>query len=1312
MAIQNGDLIFKLYGDRRSKEDGIHNISTSIFVTNFPDQTNTKELWRFGNPYRNVIDAFIPDRRLKIGKRFGFIRFTRVADVNRLINNLCTIWIGKFKLHTNIVRFNILPLNKGSQHAANTAKDVVEESKPSMVLDHSCYNNFDSSLSLNTFDKISSKWGSLLHEEEEDDSYFHKKCLCIKTSIGDNIFESFKMIVKGKTYCIRDKEVTGSAPKFFDNQDVSFDFDVGSEDVNDDALSENGKEDSHSEADIIPKTVFEKGEENVTVSNYFIAIMGKWLPSDRNLLIISVYAPQELLEKWMLWQYLNHIINGWKGDVIIMGDFNEGFDSFVANTWRRNNILESNAMLKLIKKLKLLKDKGEATSPMLDERLNIINDLTSLENNVSLELAQKAKIKWAIEGDENSILFHGIINKHRNNLAVRGIIVDGEWIEEPNAVKNNFFPHFRDRFDRPCKTRLTLDMEFPNKLSTDQSHYLERPFSMEEVKGAVWGCDLNKSPGPDGFTFKFYRRYWSLIKDDVLEAVNYFFQNGYSQKRDSPFMLNEIIHWCKSKKKQTIIFKVDFEKAFDSVRWDFLDDVMANFGFGTRWRDWILSCLKSSRGSILVNGSPTMEFQFYKGLKQGDLLSPFLFILVMESLNLSLHNVVSAGLFKRVNLDNLLQLSHLFYACVVVFVGQWCDSNLFTIIRVLDYFFRASGLCINLHKSKLIGIAVDQSMVEAAASNIGCMALNLPFSYLGIIIGIDNDIYSTVDACLNACEMWKAIKSLKQGELINVQDLETNLYWKFGKFTSQDGESLESYYSRFYKKMDEIIRNQCNVTNHQVNVRFLLQQQPEWQRFVTLVKQSQELKTVSYHKLYDILKQHQNEVNEIKAERIARVANPLALVAQQQPVYRKAIVNSPQPIYDQEASMVAEDDETLKDKEIDKLMALISLSFKKIYKPTNNNLRTSSNTSRENQDNSLKINRSTGYKNQRIGNVAGARETVARECQKPKRVKDAAYHREKMLLCKQEEAGIQLNAEQADWRDETDDDELEDQELEAHYMYTAQLQEVSPDAANSGPIFDDEPLQKVSNDDYYNVFAIESKHPEQSESVHDTYPIEQDAHIVIIDSLDMSYYREEIDQNDDIMILPKNVKLKISKTKNKSLESSNNHFKEANNKLSETNNLLYTDYKKSEAELARRNSMEYASQMEIECAKVRGDFLSYKMDSQKSSNKYTQTINDLNQTISEIKDKLFAHQQTISILSQQKEDQIKLYKTRKDKKLDKVIALENKLKKNQCWLAQFHNYLNEEMVADLGYFNSLELEVDSLRSQLETQKTQFLNEID
>nr|GEU82157.1 hypothetical protein [Tanacetum cinerariifolium] len=332
---------------------------------------------------------------------------------------------------------------------------------------------------------------------------------------------------------------------------------------------------------------------------------------------------------------------------------------------------------------------------------------------------------------------------------------------------------------------------------------------------------------------------------------------------------------------------------------------------------------------------------------------------------------------------------------------------------------------------------------------------------------------------------------------------------------------------------------------------------------------------------------------------------------------------------------------------------------------------------------------------------------VARECQKPKRVKDEAYHKEnmllsyhkeKMLLCKQEEVGFQLNAEQADWRDDTDD-ESEDQELEAHYMYMAQIQEVTPDVVtDSRTIFDTEPLQKVSNYDHYNVFAIESEHPEQSKSVHDTYPIEQDEHNVIIDSLDMSYDREQIDQNDDndlanerellaslieklkceivdsknrnkfletsnkVLVDKLKGEIEAFKTKNKSLESSNNRFKKANNKLSETNELMYKHLKKFQAELDRRNDVKYASKMEIDCAKAKGDLISYKIKSKNSFNAYTQKINDLNQTISEMKKELFAHQETISILSQAKEAQIKLYKTREDKELDKVIALENKVK--------------------------------------------------
>ncbi|GKC06616.1 reverse transcriptase domain-containing protein, partial [Tanacetum coccineum] len=101
-----------------------------------------------------------------------------------------------------------------------------------------------------------------------------------------------------------------------------------------------------------------------------------------------------------------------------------------------------------------------------------------------------------------------------------------------------------------------------------------------------------------------------------------------------------------------------------------------------------------------------------------------------------------------------------------------------------------------------------------------------------ILTGIGDEIYSTVDACQTAQEMWEAIERLQQGESLNIQDVKTNLFWEFGQFTSHDGETIESYYTRFYKMMNEMIRNNLTVATMQVNVQFLQQLQPEWSRFV------------------------------------------------------------------------------------------------------------------------------------------------------------------------------------------------------------------------------------------------------------------------------------------------------------------------------------------------------------------------------------------------------------------------------------------------------------------------------------------------
>ncbi|GJU32731.1 RNA-directed DNA polymerase, eukaryota [Tanacetum coccineum] len=225
----------------------------------------------------------------------------------------------------------------------------------------------------------------------------------------------------------------------------------------------------------------------------------------------------------------------------------------------------------------------------------------------------------------------------------------------------------------------------------------------------------------------------SVISDLVSETQSAFVAGR--QILDGPFILDEVLHWCKRKKNQAMFFKVDFAKAYDSVRWDYLLDVLEAFGFGHNWCKWIKGTLYSARASVLINGSPSKEFSCHRGLKQGDPLAPYLFILIMESLHISFSKAVDVGLFKGILLPGSISVSHLFYADDAMFLGEWSDSNLKGILNILKSFFLASGLQINVSKSQLLGVGVSRSEVDQAASSIGCSVMNNQFRYLGVMVG-------------------------------------------------------------------------------------------------------------------------------------------------------------------------------------------------------------------------------------------------------------------------------------------------------------------------------------------------------------------------------------------------------------------------------------------------------------------------------------------------------------------------------------------------------------------------------------------------
>ncbi|GKE03806.1 putative RNA-directed DNA polymerase, eukaryota, reverse transcriptase zinc-binding domain protein [Tanacetum coccineum] len=367
--------------------------------------------------------------------------------------------------------------------------------------------------------------------------------------------------------------------------------------------------------------------------------------------------------------------------------------------------------------IELKMDSTVATEDEREERIQLLREL----NLESLDLLQKSRLKLAVEGDENSRFFHGMLKQKRSRQSVQGIMLDGEWISNPVSVKNAFLQFYKEKFQSYVpQVNYTSHSSFTS-LSIAESTGLESNVSSEEIKKAVWDCGSDKSSGPDGFSFRFMKRYWDLFKSDVELFVSDFFSSSKmppgtnsafitlipkvcnptsvkdyrpislvvlqykiiakvianrlayvignivineqsafisgQQILDGPLMLSETIDWFKYRKKKLMVFKVDFEKAYDSVNWNYLDYILQQCGFAQKWRG---------------------------GLRQGEPLSPFLFILIMEGLHIAIKDVVHSDLISGVDVGNpSTRISHFFYADDVVLANLLSIGDRSTLVKAV-----------------------------------------------------------------------------------------------------------------------------------------------------------------------------------------------------------------------------------------------------------------------------------------------------------------------------------------------------------------------------------------------------------------------------------------------------------------------------------------------------------------------------------------------------------------------------------------------------------------------------------------------------
>jgi len=274
---------------------------------------------------------------------------------------------------------------------------------------------------------------------------------------------------------------------------------------------------------------------------------------------------------------------------------------------------------------------------------------------------------------------------------------------------------------------------------------------MDEIKAALLSCDPTKAPSYDGFNLKCIKHAWPVIGDDFCKCILQFFETGKLPKATNTtwvtlipkkksaecisdfrpismvgsvykviakvlsrrlkavipnligqaqtafvsgrqilggaLIANEMVNWLKKHTKAGVLLKLDFQKAYDTIDWGSMDTVLKEMGFADKWRRWIKEYISTATISILVNGAPYKPFKMGRGLRQGDPLSPFLFLMRAEVLNRLLTKAVALGFFQGLHIgsDNIC-ITHLQFADDILLFCEPKMEYLQNIKRILFSF--------------------------------------------------------------------------------------------------------------------------------------------------------------------------------------------------------------------------------------------------------------------------------------------------------------------------------------------------------------------------------------------------------------------------------------------------------------------------------------------------------------------------------------------------------------------------------------------------------------------------------------------------
>ncbi|XP_060190319.1 uncharacterized protein LOC132619425 [Lycium barbarum] len=267
---------------------------------------------------------------------------------------------------------------------------------------------------------------------------------------------------------------------------------------------------------------------------------------------------------------------------------------------------------------------------------------------------QKTGMQWFQDGDRNTKFFHAHVNGKRRKLQLQRIQNHtGTWLDTEEEIAQEAIRFFSDQFkEENIPTDFSMLDKIPKMVTEEQNQQLYEMPDEVEVKRVVFGLNGDSAGGPDGFTGRFFQACWEIIANDLVNIVRSFFC-GHELPRIRG-------------KPANVVIKFDMAKAYDRISWLFLTKVLRRMGFGEFTIDMVFRVISNNWYSILINGQPHGFFKSSRGVKQGDPLSPTLFILAAECLSRALNALHTEADYKEYGMQKWSPYSmpiHLLSAC-------------------------------------------------------------------------------------------------------------------------------------------------------------------------------------------------------------------------------------------------------------------------------------------------------------------------------------------------------------------------------------------------------------------------------------------------------------------------------------------------------------------------------------------------------------------------------------------------------------------------------------------------------------------------